>query len=55
MDIERKLNHDADLFLVAEVGWRGDGFSDGGAMATVVRPIIWEYILITVGVVLPTH
>lgn len=55
MDIERKLNHDADLFLVAEVGGEVVGSVMGGTMATVVRPIIWEYILITVGVVLPTH
>lgn len=41
MDIERKLNHDPDLFLVAEVGGEVVGSVMGAMTVTEVRPTIW--------------
>lgn len=41
MDIERKVNHDVSLFLVAEVNGEVVGTVMGGMTATAARPIIW--------------
>ncbi|NUA45171.1 Acetyltransferase YpeA [Dickeya solani] len=49
MDIERKLNHDPDLFLVAEVGGEVVGSVMGAMTVTEVRPTIWGCIRITAG------
>lgn len=53
MDIERKLNHDPELFLVAEVNGTIVGSVMGGMTVTEALPIIWGFTQITVAVVLP--
>jgi hypothetical protein len=53
MDIERKINHDVSLFLVAEVNGEVVGTVMGGYDGTVVRPTIWGFIRNFVVVVLP--
>lgn len=50
MDIERKVNHDVSLFLVAEVGGEIVGSVMGGTMAIADRPTIWASIRISAGV-----
>lgn len=41
MDIERKVNHDVSLFLVAEVNGEVVGTVMAGTTATAGRPTIW--------------
>jgi hypothetical protein len=41
MDIERKVNHDVSLFLVAEVNGEVVGTVMGVMTVIVARPIIW--------------
>lgn len=46
LDIERKMNHDPELFLVAEVGGEVVGTLMGGYEAIAAPPTIWRCILI---------
>lgn len=53
MDIERKLNHDPDLFLVAEVGGEVVGSVMGDTTVIVARRIISGCIRIIADAVSP--
>lgn len=55
MDIERKMHHDPDLFLVAIAGGQVVATLMGGTTATVGLYIIWGLTLIFVAAGLLMH